>query len=124
LIQNKGHRVTGTVVNETTERYCVRNIVRVRYVFEGETHVADIPTKGRGFGGLCIDPYFYKRGRPVELMLDPDDPGHVRTATRWSPLAYNAGGVLAFFVALFLIFAVGRWWLQRKRARARATQEQ
>jgi hypothetical protein len=123
LIQNNGQRVTGTVVNETTERFCVRTVVRVRYRFEGDAHVADIPTKGRGFGGLCIHPYFFKHGRPVALMLDPDDPGHVRTVSRWSPLAYNAGGALAFFAGLFVIFATGRWWFQRKRAAARALQE-
>jgi hypothetical protein len=119
LIRGDGRRVTGAVVDERNERFCVRTLVTVRYRIDGRIHVAEVPTKGRGFGGLCIHPYFYKRGHPVALIVDPSDADHVRTVERWSPLAYNTGGVFAFCLAV-LCFCWFMWWrfVHRRRSGA------
>lgn len=123
LISDDGRRVTGTVVSERTEQFCLRNLVDVRYELDGLPRRASIPTKGRGLGGLCIRPYFYKRGDSLKLLVDPGDPGHVRTAARWSPLAASAGAVFAWSFLTLLVVLVMRWFFLRKAVAAPANAE-
>ena len=124
LLVGDTEAAVGTVLDERAGFLGIRNFVRVEYSVHGDDFTADIPVKGNGFpskGNLRVDPYYYRPGDHVDLLVRPGDPSAVRTAQRWTPAVYNWSAVLAFGCAMVLIFWAIFGWDKRRAAKAEST---
>jgi hypothetical protein len=98
--------VVGTVVAEKKGPLGTWNELTVTYTVDGKSYRRTIPVKGDGFGGPRSSPYYYRTGAEVELLVRGEQPGSVRTATRWTPAFYEWSVLWAWSVVTLLGVAI------------------